>query len=130
MQTYSIDKDHVIRHYDVTGKLCPGIIGWNADSGDESKWNGFLTSLTSQAQTQTKEENDMTKAEVEALIDEKIAALTDISGTGDTHSSWADNAVSYGKSSGLFTGDGSGNYGWEKAVTREQLAEVLRKSAQ
>ncbi len=30
MQKYNIDADHVIRHYDVNGKPCPGIYGWNA----------------------------------------------------------------------------------------------------
>lgn len=29
MQAYNIDIDHVIRHYDVTGKMCPGLVGWN-----------------------------------------------------------------------------------------------------
>lgn len=47
MEKYSIDVDHVIRHYDVTGKLCPGIIGWNADSGDESKWKAFQAAIVS-----------------------------------------------------------------------------------
>lgn len=46
MDKYSINADHVIRHYDVTGKLCPGVIGWNADSGDESKWLAFKAMLT------------------------------------------------------------------------------------
>lgn len=46
MAKYGIDADHVIRHYDVTGKLCPGIIGWNADSGDESAWEAWHASLT------------------------------------------------------------------------------------
>lgn len=41
MKKYKIDSDHVIRHYNTTGKLCPGIIGWNADSGDESEWIKF-----------------------------------------------------------------------------------------
>ena len=35
MDLYGIDADHVIRHYDVNGKPCPGVIGWNADSGSE-----------------------------------------------------------------------------------------------
>jgi N-acetylmuramoyl-L-alanine amidase CwlA len=46
METYNIDADHVIRHFDVTGKLCPGIIGWNAVTGDESKWHAFKARLT------------------------------------------------------------------------------------
>lgn len=29
MQQYGIPKQNVVRHYDITGKLCPGIVGWN-----------------------------------------------------------------------------------------------------
>lgn len=32
MRTYNIPIDRVVRHYDITGKLCPGIIGWNNES--------------------------------------------------------------------------------------------------
>ena len=42
---YGIDAEHVIRHYDVNGKPCPGIIGWNKDSGDESRWEDFHASI-------------------------------------------------------------------------------------
>ena len=28
MKEYGLDADHVVRHYDVSGKTCPGIIGW------------------------------------------------------------------------------------------------------
>ena len=45
MDLYHIDADHVIRHYDVNGKCCPGVIGWNADSGSEDKWNAFHESI-------------------------------------------------------------------------------------
>lgn len=41
MKWYNIPAENVIRHYDVTGKPCPGIIGWNADSGSEAEWNKF-----------------------------------------------------------------------------------------
>ncbi len=54
MEQYGIDVDHVIRHYDVNGKECPGIIGWNADSGSESAWKAFKARLTgSTTKTQT-----------------------------------------------------------------------------
>lgn len=46
MQTYNIPIERVIRHYDVTGKLCPGIIGWNEDSGNAKKWEQFKARLT------------------------------------------------------------------------------------
>ena len=29
MAKYNIPLDRVVRHYDITGKLCPGLIGWN-----------------------------------------------------------------------------------------------------
>lgn len=29
MKTYNIPIERVVRHYDITGKLCPGIVGWN-----------------------------------------------------------------------------------------------------
>lgn len=47
MLEYNIPIENVIRHYDVTGKLCPGIIGWNADSGSESAWTAFKNSIKS-----------------------------------------------------------------------------------
>ena len=51
MGLYNIDADHVIRHYDVNGKPCPGIIGWNKDSGSEDRWEDFHRSIGG---TQTK----------------------------------------------------------------------------
>lgn len=45
MEMYHIDADHVIRHYSVNGKECPGIIGWNKDSGSESKWEAFHAAI-------------------------------------------------------------------------------------
>ena len=46
MKEYNIDADHVIRHYDVTGKPCPGIIGWNKESGSEAEWEKFKASIS------------------------------------------------------------------------------------
>lgn len=57
MKKYNITKDRVIRHYDVTGKLCPGVVGWNdatlydttgkvaAEKNNSSKWNNYKNSL-------------------------------------------------------------------------------------
>lgn len=57
MKKYNIPKERVIRHYDVTGKLCPGIVGWNDGTlydtsgkvvnkkNDSSKWNKFKSTL-------------------------------------------------------------------------------------
>ncbi len=53
MKQYGIPKSNVIRHYDVSGKACPGVIGWNdaaiyttdgkvtARKSDSGKWAVF-----------------------------------------------------------------------------------------
>lgn len=46
MSEYNIPVERVIRHYDVTGKPCPGIIGWNKESGSEAKWEQFKKNIT------------------------------------------------------------------------------------
>lgn len=57
MVEYSIPKANVVRHYDVSGKVCPGVIGWNNaprydTSGkptklysDSSKWEEFYNKI-------------------------------------------------------------------------------------
>lgn len=45
MRKYNIPINNVIRHYDVSGKLCPGIIGWNSESGSINNWNQFKSML-------------------------------------------------------------------------------------
>ncbi|MBQ9346952.1 MAG: N-acetylmuramoyl-L-alanine amidase [Oscillibacter sp.] len=46
MKEYGIDAAHVIRHYDVSGKPCPGIIGWNKDTESEKAWEAFKARLS------------------------------------------------------------------------------------
>lgn len=45
MKVYSIPADRVIRHFDVNGKLCPGVVGWNSASGSEAEWNRFKNDI-------------------------------------------------------------------------------------
>lgn len=45
MGKYNIPVERVVRHYDISGKICPGIIGWNAESGSEEKWLAFKARL-------------------------------------------------------------------------------------
>lgn len=57
MKKYNIPIDRVIRHYDVTGKLCPGVLGWNNEMtyttegkatknyNNSSKWQEFKKML-------------------------------------------------------------------------------------
>ncbi len=60
----------------------------------------------------------------EAESNRDAVDLTDIGGTGDAHSAWADDAVEFCKRNGLFAGDGKGNYGWQRPITREEAAQL------
>lgn len=58
MNKYNIPLERVVRHYDITGKLCPGIIGWNdgginsvdgkplSQKSNSDKWFEFKARLT------------------------------------------------------------------------------------
>ena len=57
MKKYNIPKENVVRHFDISGKLCPGIIGWNdfniyskdgkqtAYKNNTSEWEYFKSQL-------------------------------------------------------------------------------------
>lgn len=53
MQRYGIDTDHVLRHYDVTGKRCP--MPW---VDDPAQWTAFLAMLTPKNTTTDEEDED------------------------------------------------------------------------
>ena len=39
MFMFNVPKEHVVRHYDVTGKICPGWPGWCGENSRE--WYKF-----------------------------------------------------------------------------------------
>ena len=53
MQRYGIDTDHVLRHYDVTGKRCP--MPW---VDDPAQWTAFKDMLTPKNTTTDEEDED------------------------------------------------------------------------
>ena len=52
MQRYGIDTEHVVRHYDVTGKRCP--MPW---VDDPAQWTAFLAMLTLEHPNEEEDEN-------------------------------------------------------------------------
>ena len=56
MQRYDIDTDHVLRHYDVTGKRCP--MPW---VDDPAQWTAFKEMLTPKSTTTDEEDDDMVR---------------------------------------------------------------------
>lgn len=57
MMAYDIPRERVVRHYDVTGKLCPGVPGWNdgplydtdgkqtKEMNSSVKWEEFIAAI-------------------------------------------------------------------------------------
>lgn len=85
MQRYGIDADHVLRHYDVTGKHCP--MPW---VDDPAQWDAFKASLAPEENT-VEEDDDMatrynTVAELPAWAQKETQRLVDRGALlGDEH---------------------------------------------
>ena len=86
MQRYGIDTDHVLRHYDVTGKRCP--MPW---VDDPAQWTAFKDMLTPKNTTTVEEDEDMatrynTVAELPEWAQEETQKLIDRGALlGDEH---------------------------------------------
>ena len=46
MTAYDIDISRVIRHYDVSGKKCPGVAGWYGPENSSANWLLFKEKIT------------------------------------------------------------------------------------
>lgn len=84
MQRYGIDTDHVLRHYDVTGKRCP--MPW---VDDPAQWDAFKASLAPEENT-VEEDDDMVRySKIEDVPDwaqDTVRALMDAGALkGDEH---------------------------------------------
>lgn len=82
MQRYGIDTDHVLRHYDVTGKRCP--MPW---VDDPAQWAAFKDMLTPKNTTTDEEdEDDMVRyntiEEVPSWAQDTVRALVDAGALG------------------------------------------------
>ena len=85
MQRYGIDNDHVLRHYDVTGKRCP--MPW---VDDPAQWTAFKDMLTPKNTTTVEEDDDMVRySKIEDVPDwaqDTVRALMDAGALkGDEH---------------------------------------------
>ena len=84
MQRYGIDTDHVLRHYDVTGKRCP--MPW---VDDPAQWAAFLAMLTPEHPNEEEEEDMVRYNKVEDVPDwaqDTVRALMDAGALkGDEH---------------------------------------------
>lgn len=128
MRKYNIPADRVIRHYDVTGKLCPRPMcgsdknQYYGESGDK-QWEKFKKRI------QEEEDEDMTLDQFKALMKEYRAELQD-----NDSGAWSAAARDWAIGNGLVSGTGSTingepNYAWEDQLTREQAVTLFYRFA-
>ena len=99
MARYGIPLENVLRHYDVTGKLCPRPLI------DEDKWAAFQARL----------EETMTQEQFNSMMDTYLAQLR-----AQKVSDWGEAAWKKAMAAGVFDGTAP-----QASLTREQAALVL-----
>ena len=115
MARYGIPIDNVLRHYDVTGKICPAPL-----VHDEAAWAAFKGRLAAQ-----EGEIDMTHGEMQAAIKQAVEAEfaardAVVADAAQRVSPWAAEAWEKAAGKGVFDGTRPGGN-----ITREQVAVVL-----
>ena len=111
MNKYHIDINHVICHFDVTGKRCPNFNDGAWILGQRKDFKRFKAML---------EDDDMTEAQVKQIAEEVTKSL--LQGVGTTPSSWAEkiHTIDRAKEAGI-TKDGERPRGY---TTREETMEM------
>lgn len=107
---YGIGRACVVRHFDVTGKVCPE--PWVRDEG---QFAGFLDRVF-------EEETGLTEARVREILREELAAL-EAGRAGLPVSGWAAEALERAKDAGIT--DGLRPRSW---ATREEVAVMLARA--
>lgn len=116
----------IVRHYDVTGKLCPGRMT-DVYAADAKKWLAFRAAITK------KEVEDLTKAETTALINELVPGIVEktvnrtlaavLGGNGLPPSAWAIKELAEAVDAGIT--DGTRPQGYAK---REEVVAMIQRA--
>lgn len=136
MEKYNIDVDHVIRHYDVTHKLCPrpyvgDDINTVYNATGNFKWNEFKTLLIPKESEE--EDMDVSKIDISQLTDDQVDALITRFNqrlAKQPTSDYAKESSAKGIASGLFAdGDKDGLVDNPQGyLKRQELAIVLNRA--
>lgn len=125
MQKYNIPADRVIRHYDVTGKLCPRPLcgidmnSYYKTSGDY-QWQLFKQKIGDNININEEDEDDMTQDKFNEMMEVYLnqQAEKDASSWSNTERTWAE-------SKGYIKGDNLNRKMYKKFMTREEMIVVL-----
>lgn len=84
MERYNVPADHVVRHWDVCTKRCPGWSGWLPPN--ESKWIHFKSLLNAVAESPDPAPQEAPKSDVPFICKVKIKTLNIRTGPGTDYS--------------------------------------------
>ena len=107
MDKHGVDAEHVLRHYDVTGKKCPAPF-----VDDPEAWAAFKERL----------EDTMTYETFKEYMDQYLKELA-----AKAPSDWSKQDREWAESHGILQGDADGNKRYKAFVTREELAATLHR---
>lgn len=119
MNEHGIDLDHVIRHHDVTGKLCPRpFVGRDVNeyykkTGDQM-WNEFKRTLEGDDEVTQEEFNSKMEVYLEGLKKKEP-------------SPWSQDVRQWADENNIIAGDEKNNKQYKMPVTREQLIVFLKR---
>jgi N-acetylmuramoyl-L-alanine amidase CwlA len=115
MRKYNIPLENVVRHYDISGKYCPGIIGWNTNSGSDAEWIKFKARL--KAMVEPESEEDMTEQEVRKIVQDVL------NGSDTKADDWAKTELDEAVKLGITDGQRPRGY-----ATREEAAIMVYRA--
>lgn len=122
MQKYNIKNN--IRHYDVTGKICPK---WFVDNPDE--WDKFKKELEGNDDTMF---DELVKKYGKEVVIKALDTLIRQQTNNEDISDWAKPTFDKvtkkdSKGNAIVAGVGNGEYDWQQPVTLERLMVILDK---
>lgn len=118
MQQYKIPKENVLRHYDVTGKVCPAPFVKNP-----ADWTNFLNGLAVKKPAENLEET-MTQPQFDTMM----AAWLEKQAQKEPDT-WSQSDRQWAEQAGIIQGDTNGRKRYRSFVTREELAATLHRLA-
>ena len=106
---YGLDRDHMVRHYDVTHKVCPAPFVL-----DEGAWLAFKDRVF-------REDESVDEEQIRAIVREELAGLERARAAGEVDA-WAREACDRLTVDGVFDGSRPRDY-----LTRQEAAVVLER---
>lgn len=119
MKKFNIPASRVIRHFDATGKTCPG--SWSGQGW--AKWWAFKEDIKKPIEWEIDLSKDSTfgEAKKEAKKEEKKKMGKDYVGH------WAEKAIEEVKAAGIMTGMPDGAFRPDQPITRAEVAVIMAR---